>query len=345
MSEVCVTTFIFGEKYQEYLPLLLYSLKKSYPEYTPIIFLHGELKDEIEERLKLVEPLGNFTIVENKFSEIKDLEFCQGKGLRWVLRDNLIRQYEYAYFIDSDIIYCREPIPLHEQHIKHMKVLDLPFSNIIREKIYKNRSIKVIGKRIKEYGSEGLKSSICNFFRGNVTENRITGLHFIKTKEYFEEVKEAQEKYYKILKSTKSYLKHFQGLTDESVLYRVCEESGFDLNKLEKSSDVDLCSLLNFKNFDKRGFRPVHGVHLGKFRNYYQKGVINEESAYSMAYNFYIKRLKEYLEDPTFIQILKESDPFIKKQFNAMLDYYSIPSPLEENKPSLRRKIWRKIYR
>ena len=42
--KVCVTTYIYGEKYQDYIPLLIYSIHKVYPEYYIILFLYGVLQ-------------------------------------------------------------------------------------------------------------------------------------------------------------------------------------------------------------------------------------------------------------------------------------------------------------
>lgn len=36
--KICLTTFVQGHLYQEYLPMLIYSIGKAYPEYDVKIF-------------------------------------------------------------------------------------------------------------------------------------------------------------------------------------------------------------------------------------------------------------------------------------------------------------------
>lgn len=324
-DSICVTTFIFGEKYQEYLPLLLYSIKKSYPEYNPVIFLHDEIKEDLKNRLKLVKKLGCFTIKEKYFYNIKKLKRSQGKALRWVLRDEIIKEHDYVYFIDSDIIYIREPTALHIQHIKHMDLLDLPFSNIMRRKVNNNRSLDTLDSR---YNCYGIKNAVRNFLKGTVIENRLTGLHFVRTKDYFPKIRSAQRKYEKLL-SSKEYLKYFQGLSDEPILYQICKESGFELENLylkpikdENRDQEKFLQRYDYDNFDQRNFRPHHGIHLGMFRD--EPEGFSKILADSDTYEYYIQKLKKYLEDQTFVRIIEESNSMVSRQLNNLFEYYGI---------------------
>ena len=45
--KICLTTFVQGHLYQEYLPMLIYSIGKAYPEYDVKIFLHDTLRDDL----------------------------------------------------------------------------------------------------------------------------------------------------------------------------------------------------------------------------------------------------------------------------------------------------------
>lgn len=325
MDSVCVTTFLFGQDYQGYIPFLLYSLKKSYPDYVPIIFLHEGLRYNIKRDLELIEPLGEYFIRERFFTNIKISSPYQGNALRWVLNDNQFKNYDYVYFIDSDILYFKEPVPLHLQHLRHMELLDLPFSNVTRKNVVRNRTLDVLFARRKHFG---ILNAIKNYLKGTVVENRLSGLHFVETKAYFPRVKLAQQKYLDLLVNN-AYLKYFQGFSDEPVLYQICEESGFDLGNLGTYSDD---YSLDFHNYSSRDFRPHHGIHLGLFRNYLKTDQARlSKILNSDVYKYYLSCLKSYLKDENFIKLLESADKFIRKQFNLLFLYYSLPFQLAPN--------------
>jgi len=321
-EKVGMTTFVFGKEYQEYIPFLIYSIKKSYPEYIPIIFLNNSLREKTKKNLRLIKPLGKFIIKENYAN--RNLNRFRGKALRWLIRDDILMRFDYIYFVDIDMLYFEEPIPLHIQHKKHMKVLDLPFSNVLRKKINENRKMKIILKRAQKYG---IKNAIYNFIRGKVEEKRLTGLHFVKVNEYFERIKESQNKYRDII-FNKDYKKYFQGFSDEPVLYKICNESGFNMNNLGTWEENPVKSL-NFNNFSNPNFRPHHGIHLGLFRG---KNIPSSKIvAESEVYQYYAKKMQNYIRDDFFIKLLENSKNFIQEEFKHLFEYYSIKNSIKNN--------------
>jgi len=316
--KVCVTTFVFGRKYQGYIPLLIYSLLKSYPDYVPIIFVHYRLRDDIACTLKELRSLGHFIVKDNYFNEFKTLNTFEGKSLRWILQDDIYLQYDYVYYVDIDIIYIKEFPPLHEQHIEHMNVLQLPFSNACRLANNRNRTCHTFMRRVKNYG---INNAVINFIRGNKTEKQLTGLHFVKTDEYFPAVDAAQKKYKQLLLSGK-YLSIFQGFKNEALLYTICRESGFDLSNVATQSNL---KGLDFKDYTIPCFRPHHGIHLGVFRGGGEP--IQKDICDSITYKYYVKTFLSYLDDPLFIKVLKNADPFISEQLSAFFKYYNISYP------------------
>lgn len=321
---VCVTTFVFGSKYQGYIPFLMYSLLKSYPEYVPIVFVHGKLKEDIHQQLEWLRTMGRFVIKDHVFPEFKTLNTFEGKALRWLLQDDLLLAYDYIYFVDIDIIYINEDPPLHVQHIEHMQRLNLPFSNTSRLKINRNRELKTFSRRIKNYG---IRNAVKHFIRGNQTEKRLTGLHFIKTKTYLPAVKPYQENYQQWLLS-KKYLSRFQGFDDEPLLYQLCLDAGMPLDHVGEHDETSIC----YKNYKTLSFRPHHGIHLGLFRG--EEPVKNSHVLRSSTYEYYVSVFLNYLKDPLFIRLLTDAAPFIKKQFASLLDFYNIPFDLDKVKSS-----------
>ena len=314
--KICLSTFIFGRRYQGYLPLLIYSIKKSYPQYHPIVFIHESLRSDVKENLSKINQLGSFDVIDGYFAEIDIQSVFQGKALRWLLNDPTFHDYDYLYFIDIDMLYCKEPIPLHEQHVKHMDRTELPFSNVVREKKTNNRSIKTFLRRVKNYGVQNASN---NYLKGTVVEKRLTGLHFVKVQEYFKQISKIQEKYFPKLK-TLDLLDDFQGFSDEPLLYQLCKEAGFEVDKLGKYSGLES---INYQNCNKLSFRPHHGIHLGLFRD--GNEVLNYSNVPdSEVYQQYLKRFKKYLNDKLFIEILNNSDEFIKGQIKNVISYYNI---------------------
>lgn len=53
--KICLTTFVQGHLYQEYLPMLIYSIGKAYPEYDVKIFLHDTLRDDLRPALDMTD--------------------------------------------------------------------------------------------------------------------------------------------------------------------------------------------------------------------------------------------------------------------------------------------------
>lgn len=121
------------------------------------------------------------TIIENSFSDCPQMTPRISQCLRWVLWDLSFLQYDYLYIVDIDMLYVREPKPLHEQHIEHMRITGLCFDNMRR--IHKRNPFKLssIGQRIKYAGTK----AILKYLFGSRIEYRATGLHFIKVSEYY----------------------------------------------------------------------------------------------------------------------------------------------------------------
>ena len=127
-EKVCLTTFIYGIKYQAYIPFLVYSCNKSYPEYDIRLYLYENLDENVKKQVDLVNA-PNLTIKERHFSDCPNMNPLKAKSLRWVLWDDAFMNYDYLYVVDIDMLYIKEPTPLHVQHVEHMKTTGLSFDN------------------------------------------------------------------------------------------------------------------------------------------------------------------------------------------------------------------------
>ena len=107
--KICLTTFVQGHLYQEYLPMLIYSIGKAYPEYDVKIFLHDTLRDDLRPALDMIRSTyDRFEIREHTFADCPNMNSLVARSLRWVLWDESFRDYDYLYTIDIDMFYNKE---------------------------------------------------------------------------------------------------------------------------------------------------------------------------------------------------------------------------------------------
>lgn len=318
MKKICLTTFVYGDRYIDFIPLLLYSCTKAYPEYDIKIFVYGEIKKRVKKQISNIKHQNRIEIIENSYSEFKVMTPLLSKTLRWLLWLDDFYNYDYLYTVDIDMLYIQEPLLLHEQHILHMNAIDLPFSNIKRERKFNFLKSYDLAKAYKELGL--LHSLKCIGVIKN--EIKLTGLHFVKVKDYYTKdnlkiIFQAKEKLIKGKYLSKVYFPN-----NEIYLSKLVELLGFDLNKL--SYQKNSTNMLDPNNPSRREFRPHHGIHLGCFvDNDTLKA--SEEIFKTETYLNYIKIYKkDIITDKVFLNILNESSPYIKQIFNKLHYYFGI---------------------
>lgn len=258
-DKVCLTSFIYGEKYQYYIPLLLYSCHKAYPEYDIVLFVYGKLIKPVS---KIVDSLdiNNVRIVENSFEECKEMTPLRAQTLRWVLWDNCFLNYDYIYIVDIDMLYMREPEPLHKQHVKHMSITGLPYDNIRRP--YKRNvfDFRETYHRIEKAGAK----SIFRYFFGEKCEYRATGLHFIAVEQYYRFLTPEKLSNYRKRIVSGAFLSEVMYPNDEAYLYKILQNEGLTPEKM--SLQTNPINMLDFNHPEHREFRPHHGIHMSLFK-------------------------------------------------------------------------------
>ena len=314
-SKVCLTSFIYGDKYQQYIPILLYSIYKSYPEYDVVLFVYGDLSPEIKQALSRFSFFNKYRILDNTFSECNRMTPILSQSLRWVLWDDSFRNFDFIYYVDIDIIYIREPISLHEQHIMHMQTTGLCFDNL-RRTAKRTINLFSVARRFK-YAKF---TSLWKFLFGDILEYRATGLHFIKVKEYYSHLDSEKLIKYKKDILTGNWLKYTMLPNDEALLYHILEMEGMHPEKMAIQSNS--YASLSYENPTRPEFRPHHGLHLGIFRG---DSSIYADILRSETYSYYIKKFKEiYLNDALFMEILSISPAFINEEIEKLKRYYEI---------------------
>lgn len=319
--KIALTTFISGEDYQDWIPFILYSIYKSYPDYHVFIFVDEDVRPDIKSSVNLIQKhWSNFDIIIGDFSDIRPITRIKAQSLRWVLWDKRFLEYDYLYYIDADILYIQETIPLHEQHIRHMRFIQSDsVSNIVRQKPLKVKNYYEMYLTLKNGGG-------WNLLRYIITPRifRMSGLHFVKTKEYFSRITPAViGKYRALIASGKAWNQTIFP-NDEALLYKMMQKNGFDLSvfAIQRTSST----MFGFNNPEKREFCPHHGLHMGLFRSLsgkYADWMI--EQLNSEDYKYYISSyIANYLKDELFKTILQNSGERVKAKFRFMHEYYNL---------------------
>lgn len=173
-KSLCVTAFVFGDSFQSYIPLFIYSLKKAYPDCYPIIYVQGKLLDNILIQLEILSSLGDFKIVDHFYDGV-ELNSQRGKAIRWTVWDEEFHKYKALYYADIDIFYVREEPSLFQQHLEHCNLIGIPVSNVRRRPIEVNPYRPINFLRTAKNNT--LNYAIRRLFKGVKQDNRITGLH------------------------------------------------------------------------------------------------------------------------------------------------------------------------
>ncbi|RBP27162.1 hypothetical protein DFR65_1104 [Oceanihabitans sediminis] len=257
------SSFVFGG-YQKYIPYYIYSIWKTHPNSYIKVFTDKALEVNIYKTLKFLKEnnIKNFEIIEMKTSlEEYEKYKMRGGGVKTLVRYLVGKEYfdafDYAYIGDIDILFLPEQMSILDFHTRQLVELHQPFSNKVR-----------LDKD------------------GGITE-RLTGLHFFKTKEYFDKINPIISR----IKTDQSYRDHYlKGLErDENFLYKINKEA-FDF-------DPELLS---------RAQRPWHGLHLGITRGNKDLDIQTIQENSSLSIEEIINHLREYIQDPIFMEIQKK---------------------------------------
>ncbi|MBQ3053275.1 MAG: hypothetical protein IJC89_00025 [Clostridia bacterium] len=322
MKKICLVLYVFGNTYQEYIPLYLLSLFKIYPDYGVRIYLDRKISDNIKLQLKPFEKF-DVTYIEDftdnlgmseKAKKINQIQKCQ----RWLFFDSKLLEYESVYIGDVDIFFCPERTPMFEEHLRHCDTIGMPYSNIARtSKLNRKLFSKDFARNIIKFG---IKESISFYFSGVKCINKLSGLHFFKTKEYFEKVKPYLQKYVdelNLLAEGKSKKYNLCSFNNETMLFDLMKDCGFGTPSFSgKSSEYNTCD-----DGSKIWYRPHHGLHLGTFRNSF---TTNNELAVvtSDLYKSYFEYYKDFKTSPAFISLKENFSPYIIEILENMENFY-----------------------
>jgi len=187
-NKLLITTVV-DQNYQSYIPLFIYTLKTSYPDYHVKIFTHGQFNQQVKSALELVK--FDYELVPGLFDKYVKYKYSP-ISWRFVVPPEHYKEYDYVYITDIDMMILPEKIPLLNFHLNEMGETGLCYSN---------------SKRIAKHW-EGHRS--------------LTGLHFA-SQEWFTRTEKARKKYDELLKTgSVGEKREFDG----HMLYLMAKESG-----------------------------------------------------------------------------------------------------------------------
>jgi hypothetical protein len=317
---LCITTFVFGH-YEEYIPLFVYSILRAYPDYYPLIFTQGPLGESVRQRLNLLCDLGRFRVQENYLGALRWRSY-KGSAVRWLLYDGEFADCEAVYAGDVDMLVMPETPKLHEQHNIHCEVLGLPYSNILRPpRVTHVRKDPVgIARRLTRFGP---KNTFRALAQSEIRLERLSGLHYVRTDEYYRAVLPKMLEFMGLLGAGRGITvlpadKYLNGFSDEAFLFDLIRESGLDL-----PPEVDYGPhLLEYRNYRSVGFRPHHGIHLAIFRTANLNTAYRATLLLDCYREYYTRYMQEMKQEPLFQALLKSSPAWLQAMFARIESSY-----------------------
>lgn len=287
MLKVAVGIFC-ASWYRSYLPLFLFCLFEAYPDYEAVVFLRKPLGHVEKPGLKLIEGMGKvefvyidgFPKLQNRAERVR--LFQCGRFLS--LTPEVVRclaDYDYIYLTDVDILIVPEKMPLHEQHIRHMEVLGLPYSNFVR----------------------------------NTEVPRLTGLHFANL-DFYRRVAPIVEQYAAMIKAI-GIPEGYGRCADEELWYRIVQEIGFPLpSRCPYSEKETWKRVFDPSAYENVWFGPHHGVHVG-----FGRTMKRFRSVFDLPfYQRYMRQLEELMNtDGRFGVLFDGLHPKAKAAFRAVV--------------------------
>lgn len=327
-----IVMFVFGDQYQEYIPLQFYSLYKNYPEYDAVVYVDRSISAKIKKTLMSIPGYGEKYQIIRANIRPSEISSQMMKAYRWLIHYSIFDQYEYIYIGDIDIFICKEQLPLHEQHIKHMNAQKLCYSNVIRP----CKEPDILSTHKKQLEKMGIYHSALALYNQFILPKRFSGLHFVKTDTYYPAIKKWQKRYYSIYLGQgpinkfvcwRSRWKYSLHSRNEALLYHIIKKSKLTLPKqVQNADDLMLCH-----DPYSHSFRPMHGIHFGTWRDRNQRTYWRQHFLDKDPYLSFFRQFKKlYDTDPLLQYIIKRSSAeMLRIISNMMTDFEYVIGHME----------------
>lgn len=316
-KKLLIVTFVFGREYQGYIPIYFYSIYKHYPEYDAVVYVDRKISQTIQKSIEGIPGYGEkykITLVDKVKNKLSSQQM---KAYRWLLYDNVFGEYQYIYIGDIDIYICKEGVPLHEQHIRHMRSQKLVYSNIVRNCSH----VPAILERWQDkLTAKGISLSITDIYYRFFYHKRLSGLHFVDSEKYYRAISRQRKKFFRVYYeagfASRLYSLIMRSYSNEALLYYLVAKSHLRLPKqaTERGNKL-LC-----EDMESYEFRPHHGLHFGMWRNRQKADpVFDQYIATQLCQGFY-RQFKEELEQEAVLKkIIQTSPDKVKRVIRNMI--------------------------
>lgn len=322
---------VSGKRFHSFVLDYIFFANKSYPDADVIVLLDGIFSKKIENGLTFLKNCGfKFKIFKTHFSSMFKMDknifkrymYWRNASFkqcgRFLIKHPCFDDYDCIYIGDADILIVPEDKDLFEQHEKHASFIGFPYSDILREEIKKNNSgFKYSIKCFLKFGFPFIRCKSNN--PSTFCVNEMTGLRYIRVKDYFKAVEPNFEFYRDLIASSFEKKDKYQTYTistfsDQQILFSLMMKSFGSVPERSSTDGIDET------NPNCVSYRPHHGIHLKLFKN---KECISQNTKiiYSKSYSMYYRAFLMLSTDPVFLELSKFRQGPCKKQILNLINF------------------------
>jgi len=205
--KTAITTLVSADKFQHWLPLYIYVVRKEYPEYYLKTFITGKINPLVQKCMNYLRDSGvRFDEPIRIFENIKLIE-STANSLRFLVPPNFFKGMDYVIYTDADLLLFRNDPTLLEWHIKRLKKMKTSYAGHH-------------GPWKRKYRPEISKAG----WKGNF--ERVSAGFFMTTQQWYKDTKKARKHFIKV--AEKGKLGGFREF-DEVMLGRITKLSGLPM--------------------------------------------------------------------------------------------------------------------
>jgi len=282
MTSVCVTTCV-SANFQHFIPLWTWCLNKAYPDYAVKVFFTDRAMPFVRQAAHGL----NVEFVDGEFG--KRYERHPPRFAAWCRyllftrdRYHYWQDHDWIYITDADLMIVRQEPPLHEQHIRHMRTLGLPYSNMLRD-------------------------------APRFADKHLTGLHFCGQEFILSVMDKCTEYDGLVAVNGGGVLDGKPVIYDERLLYQIVRDSGLGMPPHIDEHDDGAADPANYRQAQ---FRPWHGVNVGRAMvPNWHKGFVRAELPW---FREVVRTFVRMSEDPDFWRYYTHLTPSAKQALGDM---------------------------
>ncbi|MCP4651196.1 MAG: hypothetical protein GY853_14105 [PVC group bacterium] len=205
--KTAITTLVSSDKFQHYLPLYIYVVRKEYPEYFLKTFITGKINPLVAKALDYLRSQGvRFDEPIEVFKDIKLID-STANSLRFLTSERYFEGMDNVIYTDADLLLFRNSPTLEQWHIKRMKKMKTCYAGHH-------------GPWRKKYRPEISKAG----WRGNF--ERVSAGFVMVTQQWFKKTRKARKSF--LNKAKKGKLGGFREF-DEVMLGCIVKSSGLPM--------------------------------------------------------------------------------------------------------------------